>query len=304
MADHATVAPRPAVRPGWMLLLAIGAISTSAPMVKLATAPAAITATYRLLFAVALMTPVVLWFNRGELRRVHARDWLACVAAGVFLAFHFVTWFASLEFTSVASSVTLVTLQPVFAFVGGYLLFHERPGWRVLAGAALSIAGGIIIGWGDFETGWRALLGDGLALTGAALATGYFLFGHSVRRRLSLNAYTYVVYGSATLTLLLFDGTRGYSLTHYPGSDWLLFLLMALLPTLAGHSVLNWCVRWVSVSVIAMTMLCEPIGASALAYWLFGQTVRPSQYLGGAVLLVGMYVFMRYQSAPELDAVG
>lgn len=128
-----------------------------------------------------------------------------------------------------------------------------------------------------------------IATPGAGLATGYFLFGRSVRRRLSVNAYTCLVYDAGvTASLLVFDACRGYSMMDYSREGWVLFSLMAIFPGLLGHSVLNWSVRWASVSGIAMALLCEPIGASILTYFMFDQVPRLTQYLGGAAVLLGI----------------
>ncbi|RDD62872.1 DMT family transporter [Ferruginivarius sediminum] len=288
----------PPVTPYAGVAVAVAAISSSAILVRLASSPAAVTATYRLLFTVALMAPFILLFHRRELRQVQARDWLFCFVSGLFLAFHFVSWFESLDLTTVASSTVLATLQPLFAFAGAFLVFGERLALRAIGGGLLAIAGSMVIGWGDLQISGDAFLGDALALLAALLAVGYFMFGQSVRQRLSLMVYTFIVYGMATAVLLIYDVANGYALTAYPTTDWFYFLLMAIGPTLLGHSMLNWSVKWLGVSVISMAVLLEPIGASVLAYIILDEAPHLTQYIGGAIILLGIFVFLYYGRPP------
>ncbi|MCA0988858.1 DMT family transporter [Guptibacillus algicola] len=275
------------------IAIAVIFISTSAVMVKLTSAPASVIAMYRLIFATCLMLPLVILRYRGELKSISKRDWGFGSLAGVSLAFHFILWFESLNYTSVASSVVLVTLQPLFAFIGTYLFFKEKLSWPAIIGGITAIAGSIVISWGDFRLSGIALLGDMLALTACAMITGYLLFGQNVRKRLNLIPYTFIVYGIAALTLILYNLILTYPFTGYPGSDWMIFVFLAVFPTLLGHSLLNWSVKWVSVNVIAMSILFEPIGASILAYFLLGETLHLMQWIGGGIILTGLFLFTR-----------
>jgi drug/metabolite transporter (DMT)-like permease len=296
MKDNSSI-----VNPYTALLVAVISISTSAILVKLSTAPAAIIATYRLLFTVLLMTPFMVTKYRRTFRLVGKRDWLLCSLAGVFLAFHFILWFESLNLTSVASSVALVTLQPIFAFIGTYLFFKEKLNWKAVLGGLIAITGSMVISWGDFRLSGMALIGDLFALLAAIMATGYLLFGQNVRKRLSLMSYTYLVYGFSVITLLVYDFALGYSFAPYPKSDWILFLLMALFPTLLGHSIFNWAVKWISVSVISMSILGEPIGAAILAYLFLGEALYPTQWIGGSIIMLGIFIFLKKKRKARLQ---
>ncbi|HET7615401.1 MAG TPA: DMT family transporter, partial [Bacillales bacterium] len=147
----------PPIHPYLALLIGVAAVSTSAIFVKLSSAPASVIATYRLAFTVLLMTPFMLLKYRGEFKKVRGKDWWICTAAGIFLAFHFIFWFGSLDYTTVASSVVLVALQPIFAFIGTYLFYGERMTAKSLTGGLLAIAGSVVISWGDFASSGIAL---------------------------------------------------------------------------------------------------------------------------------------------------
>lgn len=292
-AFESPTSSRQVIKPYLGLLLGVVSISTSAIFVKLSGAPAAIVALYRLLFTVILMTPWIVMRNRQELRSLRVKDWLLAVVSGIFLAFHFIFWFTSLTFTSIASSVVLVSMQPLFAFVGAYFLFKERTKLWSLLGAGIAMAGSVIIGWGDFRIAGMALFGDMLALLGAIMVTGYWLIGQHMRKNVSLMVYTYVVYGISSVTLFVLNVISGVSFTDYAAKDWWIFLALAVVPTLLGHTVLNWSLKWVSASVVSVSILGEPIGASILAFLIFGEMLTTSQWLGGALILCGVYLFIK-----------
>ncbi len=283
-------------------MIAILFISTSAVIVKLASAPASVIAMYRLAFAILIMLPLVLRNYRDSFRQIKKSDWGFGSLAGISLAFHFILWFESLNYTSVASSVVLVTLQPLFAFIGTYLFFKEKLTLLAIAGGVTAVAGSIVISWGDFRISGMALWGDLLALTACAMVTGYLLFGQNIRKRLDLIPYTFIVYGIAALTLILYNILLRYPFFSYPSSDWGYFLLLAIFPTLLGHSLLNWAVKWVSVNVISMSILFEPIGASILAYFILGEKLHTMQWIGGGIIITGLYLFIRsytYKRKPK-----
>ncbi len=138
------------ITPYIAITIGVLAVSTSAIFVRLADAPSSIVALYRLLFASLLMVPLVLLKYRHELVKVSSRDLLLSTASGVFLALHFILWFESLNHTSVASSVVLVTTQPIWAFLGGYLFFKERFTSGAVISLFIALVGSVIISWGGF----------------------------------------------------------------------------------------------------------------------------------------------------------
>ncbi|GAA0431574.1 DMT family transporter [Lentibacillus halophilus] len=283
----------PPFNPYIAVVTGVIAVSSSAVLVKLADqAPAAIIANYRLLLAVILMIPVILLKYRHEFSSIIKKDWILSALAGIFLAFHFIVWFESLNYTSVASSVVLVTLQPIFAFLGTYLCFQERFSYGAIISMIIAIIGSFIISWGDFQISLSALLGDMLALLGAVLVTGYFLMGQGARKRLSLMTYTFIVYGISSVTLILYNLIGQNAFFGYPADHWLVFLGLAVFPTFLGHTLFNWALKWLSTATISMGIVFEPVGASILAYVILGETVTPSQLLGGTIVLFGLFLFI------------
>lgn len=280
------------INPYIPIMIGVISVSLSAIFVKLATADAGVIAFYRMLFSVLLMLPVFLLKDRHELKTLSNKDWLFSSIAGVFLAFHFILWFESLNYTSVASSTVLVTMQPLFAFIGTYLFFKEKITLQTLMAGLIAIIGSCFIGWGDFQVSGDALYGDGLALIACALITGYLLFGQDVRKRVSLMTYTMIVYSASAVTLFFYILITGESFGPYTANTWFWFLLLAIVPNLLGHTLFNWAVAHVSTNVISIAILFEPVGAAILAYFIFSEAISLMQAFGAIIILLGITLFI------------
>ncbi|MFD1863436.1 DMT family transporter [Planococcus chinensis] len=283
---------KPAIHPFIPIVIGVFSVALSAIFVKMTTADSGVTAFYRMLFSILIMSPVFFMKYTQEIKVLSRRDWVFTSIAGIFLAFHFILWFESLNYTSVASSTVLVTLQPLFAFAGTYFFFKERLSAKTLISGAIAVLGSVLIGYGDFKISGMALYGDILALIACALITAYLLFGQDVRKRISLVTYTFVVYGVSTITLFFYILFKGESFGPYPASEWMWFLLLAIIPNLLGHTLFNWSLKWVSTNVISIAILFEPVGAAILAYYILGEMLTASQIIGGSVVLAGIIFFV------------
>jgi len=285
----------PSFNPYWAVILAVAAASFSSIFTKLATAPPLVIAFYRLLFTVVLIAPFSL-NQRGirELAGINGRHLLLALMSGLFLALHFAVWITSLNYTSISSSTLLVTMQPLFVIIGGVLFLREKVNKAALAGAGLSLAGSILVGINDFQVGGKALYGDLLAFSGAIFVAVYFLIGRRLRMELSLFTYVFLVYGCSMVILLIFVLFPGIDLYPYPTRDWLCFAALALIPTILGHTVLNWALRYVRAADVSVSILGEPVGATILAYFIFQQQPGILQVAGGIITLAGLYVFIKF----------
>lgn len=283
---------KPAVHPYIPIIIGVVSVALSAIFVKMTSADSGVTAFYRMLFSVLIMSPLFLMKYTHEIKKLTRRDWVFTAIAGVFLAFHFILWFESLNYTSVASSTVLVTMQPLFAFAGTYFFFKERLSLKTLVSGGIAILGSVLIGYGDFKISGDALFGDILAIIACALITAYLLFGQDVRKRLSLVTYTFVVYSVSTITLFFYIIFKGESFGPYPATEWMWFLLLAIIPNLLGHTLFNWALKWVSTNVISIAILFEPVGAAVLAYFILGELLTASQIIGGSVVLAGIILFI------------
>lgn len=273
-------------------------VSTAALLIRLAidagAAPLAVAAG-RLTLAAAVVVPLALARRGSELAGLRRADWGVAAIAGVFLAAHFATWIASLQATSVASSVALVTTNPIWVGLLSWWLLGEPPTRRTAAGIAMAVLGsGLIIG-SDWQAapgsaGRDPLLGNTLALAGAIAISGYFLVGRGLNRRLTLLAYVAIVYGAAALAMNAIAAAGGQGLWTIPPAAWLPIAALAIGPQLLGHTILNASLRQVSATFVALAILGEPVGAAVLAWAFLGETVTGLQFAGFVTLLAGIAV--------------
>lgn len=285
-----------------LLVLGVAAVSTSAPLIRLADAPPLAVAFYRNLFAAALLLPLAVARHRDELRALGRRRAGALLLAGGFLAVHFAAWIPSVTLTTVAASTVLVTSQPVWAAAGSRLLFGERIPRSAVLGIAVALAGAVLISGADFAVSGRAFAGDLLALLGAVTAAGYLLTGRRLRQGLSLAAYTGVVYTVCAALLFLAMLATRTPLSGFEPKVWLLFALMALGPQILGHTVFNYLLRDLDATVVAVAIMGEPVGASLLALALFGEVPPASAVAGGLLVLAGIYVAVTAQARRPVEA--
>ena len=277
------------------LALSVIALSTSAILVRYSTAPSVIKAFYRVVITVGVLAPWALTRYRGDFGRLRARDAFLAGVTGVALAVHFAAWFESLEWTSVAASVTLVQSQPLFVAVGAWALLDERITRRRAVGILVAVSGMVAMSLGELGSGvalagGRPLYGNALAVIAAVAFAGYALAGRSIRQRVSLVPYVTVVYVVCAVTLLGLVVRQGHPLTGYPPREWALFAAMALGPGLAGHTVINWVLAHVDSSVVSVSLLGEPLGSTLLALVLLGEVPTLATVVGGSVVLLGIAV--------------
>jgi len=289
----------PAWKIGSILLVGILAVSTAAPLIRLAIAAAdqrglgfsLVLAGARLALASLFLLPT--W---GQVRQqaLPITGVKFAIAAGVALACHFAAWITSLSYTSITASTALVTTNPIWIALLAWLWHGERPKAQTLIGMAIALSGGLILGLGQSTTSATSsqpLLGNSLALFGAWMVSGYLLLGREAQRQgVGLGAYTTIAYTVAAIVLVPLPWLVGASYQGLPLSVYGYITLTALLPQLIGHTSFNWAVRWVSPTLVTLLILFEPALASLMGYLLFGEIPGPTVGLGASILLLGVAI--------------
>jgi drug/metabolite transporter (DMT)-like permease len=282
-----------ALRLALLMAVAIAAVSWGSILTRLAAAPALAVAAYRVLWGTALFAPFALLGPVRELAPLRGRERAQLLLSGTALALHFALWIASLDYTSVSSSVVLVDTTPFFVGLAGRWLLGAPPRPAFWLGLTLALGGCLVIFHDDLRLQPAAMHGNLLALGGALAMAVYFLVGASARRRLSLVAYVWPVYAVAAAVLVLACLLLGAPLSGFPASSHLYLFLLGLVPQCIGHTTYNWSLRWLPPSLVALVSLAEPIGASLLAYWVLGESLTWEKGVGGAVILAGIWVATR-----------
>jgi drug/metabolite transporter (DMT)-like permease len=287
-----------------LLVVAVVAVSFSAPLVREAAAPALVVALYRNLLSSIVLVPVSFIRHRDEVHRLRSssRERRLSVLAGVTLAVHFATWVPSLSFTSVASSVALVATQPIWAAVIARARGQHVPklAWW---GIGIAFAGTLVLSGVDLSLSGRALFGDTLALLGGIFAAAYVTIGSEARRTLSTTVYTAVCYSVAAILLLVACLLGGKALFDYDAKTWWIFVAITIGPQFLGHSVVNLVLRTTSATVVSVAILFEIVGASVIAWWWFGETPPAGAYPAAILIAAGivLVVLSGREPAAPLD---
>ncbi|MFQ6052924.1 MAG: DMT family transporter [Candidatus Bathyarchaeia archaeon] len=287
---------KPRVPPPVALLVSIVAVSTASILIRMSGAGPVAVAAYRLIFATLLLLPFVLRGGGPSRRRgIGGRGGLTLMAVGVVLAVHFASWISSLSFTSVASSVIFVHVDPIFVALVSHFVFKERISRRTVVGIVVAFVGVAIIALGDLGLGESNLYGDLLALVGALMLGIYILSGRRIRQSLDLVTYVTPVYATSAAVLTAGCLLTGTPLAPYPVQEYLIFLAIAVVPMIFGHTVYNWALRYVEAPVVSISLLGEPVGATLLALLILKETPGLVTLFGGFVTLLGIYLSVNIQ---------
>lgn len=297
MNSSEMTATRPAAGRWATLAMGIVAVSLGSILTRLAEAPPLAVGFWRMALATLLLTPWALPRLREEAPALGRREWVSLVLAGVSLAVHFGAWITSLELTTVASSVILVTTNPIFVGLASHYLLGEHVGRRQALAIGIAMLGSVVIGYGDLAVSGVALWGDALALLGALAMSSYMLLGRAVRKKLSTLAYVWPCYGIAAGILLALCLITGQPLTRYAPRTALMLALLALIPQIMGHSTINWALAHLSAISVTLAILGEPIGATIMAFFILGETPPLTALIGGPIIMAGIYLASRDEIA-------
>lgn len=279
-----------------VLIVAVLATTYAGPIVRFAAAPAVAIAFWRLTLVLPVTGILALKNGRGEKGGTSPlSDFVLMTISGLLLALHFWSWIASLRFTTVASSVVLVSLKPVFAWAIAAVWLRERPPRTEVWGIALAVIGASLIGLGDARLSVGALGGDALALLGALTGAGYYVIGRRVRQTVGIWRYVTAVYAVAAAVLAGVALARGARLTGFPTTDWAVFGAMAAGPMLVGHTGMNYALRHFRATTVNVAALGEPVGASVIAWVVpaIHEVPAVTTLFGGLLVLLGITLSLR-----------
>jgi drug/metabolite transporter (DMT)-like permease len=279
-----------------VLFIGVAAVSSAAVLIREADAPALVIAAYRLGLAALPMGALTLATGR---RRTSRNDlWMWPLLAGAFLALHFGFWIASLQQTSVITSVVLVTTNPLFVGLASPLVLRERVSAATWAGIAIATVGAGLMAAEDLGEGLGTLAGDLYALLGAVFGACYLMIGRRARPQMSWSGYVGVVYFVAAVLLVASVVVTREPFTGYSTKTFLMMGLLALVPQLVGHSAINWSLAYVPAALVAVAILGEAVGATILAAIVLQETPSALEIAGALLVLTAVYVALRPGRVP------
>jgi drug/metabolite transporter (DMT)-like permease len=283
----------------WLLLLAVAAVGPAAVFIRLANAPPITVAAGRMLVASTAIGVIVLLRRGRDLAGIDRAAWARSVLAGLFLAVHFATWITSLDYTSVANSVIIVTTQPIWAALLGIWFLRERVPVATFGAIALAFAGVTVISGGNPAAGGR--LGDLLALIGAITAASYLVVGRRVRRRVATLGYVLIAYSTAAVALLIWGLIIKTRFSGLPTWTWFWIAAAALGPSVIGHTLYNRALGEFSAHAVATTILGgETLLATVLAMIVLAEYPGPWAFVGAIPIAIGVFWILRLERGQVL----
>ena len=278
------------------LVIGVAGVSVAAILIRLADSPSLTVAAYRMGIAALVVAAIAFARYPHQIRLVRRADLPWLLAGGTFLALHFAAFITSLELTSVANSVLLVTTTPVFVAVASRWGFRDRLSRATVAAVIMSMAGGVVLAAGDWSVERSQITGDVLAVLGAVTSAGYFLVGRRVRASLPVAPYITVVYATAAVLLLGAALATHSPLTGLPATAYFWMAMLAIVSQVVGHSALNWSLGHLTATTVSLAIRAEPVIATLLAIPVLGETPPWTAGLGGLLVLAGVYLAVRAES--------
>ena len=266
------------------LIVAILAVSFASIFIRWSDSDPLVIAGYRMLFAALILTPFA-FQERRVAEPLERRTIMTVVITGVVLAVHFFAFISSLRYTSVASSTLLVNCHPLIVGAASVFLLRESSR-RTIVGVTIGFAGVAVIALSGIGSGQA--IGDSLALLGGVMAAIYILAGRLIRRSLGIFTYAFLVYITAAAVLLTTALLNGVPLWPYPVDEILIFLALAVVCTIFGHTIYNWSLRYLSAPVISTSLLGEPIIASMLAFIILSEVPGWTVIMAAPLVLLGV----------------
>ncbi|MEA3422293.1 MAG: EamA family transporter [Bacillota bacterium] len=277
----------------YLIALGVFSISLSPIITKTASSSSITIASNRMLYTVVLLTPFTIKSIIGEIKTLNPRIILLNILSGLFLAIHFWSWIDSLQYTSVANSTILVNLHPVFILLIARVFLKEKIDSISIISTLIALCGSMLIIYNSLFNLSINPRGDIMAIVGAMTVSVYLTIGASIRKDISTKSYTYITYSIAFITLFIISLFIKTNVFNYPLSDALVFLGLAVIPTLLGHSLFNMSLKYIKPHIVSMAILGEPILATIWAYLLFQESISIFQLIGGFMIITALLVKLK-----------
>ena len=279
------------------LFIGMLAISTSAILIRLSDSDPLVIGSYRQTFATLLFIPFLIRDKGQEIRALPQQRIVEMAITGVLLGGHFGFFISSVKATSIAASVLLGTCHIVYVAIIGWLFLGERLNVKAIKGTILALLGIVILFWGDLVQDTGNFRGNILDFISGIQAGLYYLSGRKLRKEISLPLYALVVYFFSALTMWSVVLIQDLDYRNLPMDEIQLFILMALIPTLLGHTMQNWALGFLPAYVVSISLLSEPVGSGILGWIIFSEMPSLGVFIGGLVVLIGVYVVTTAEKA-------
>lgn len=278
------------------IVLGMGVITIgfSAIFVRQAAAPGTITAFYRVAIALLVMTvPFLLHLRRTQGTRLSPQGILMAILGGVFFALDLSLWSTGVVMSGATTPTLMANTAPLWVGLGAMLFFREYQTTKFWMGLVLALAGATIVMGEDLSHSINFGVGTFLGLLAAIFYGAYHLVSQRGRSNLSTIAYFWITTLCSTITLLMLNIFLRQPFTGYSTSTYLNFLLLGVIVQAFGWIMINYVQGHLPASIVAPTLLGQPVVTALFAWLLLGETLTSWHFVGGVLVLVGVYIVHR-----------
>jgi drug/metabolite transporter (DMT)-like permease len=277
------------------------ALGFSALLVRWADAPGPVTGFYRMAVATVILVP---WAaaRHGDPRRWSRSGLRLAFLGGASLAADLALWNTAVLYTSAANATLLANTAPLWVAVGAAVFFRERLGPRFWIGLVLTLTGAAAVLGADFLRSFTFGVGDLLAIGAGVFYAGYYLATQVGRRHLGSLPYVTAAGTISALVLVVMVLVLRLPLTGYPLPTWIAFAALGLIPQVLGYLTVGYALGHLPASLVAPTMVGQPLMTALLAIPLLGEPLSPVQWIGGAAVLGGIVLVHRSRRGPATEA--
>jgi drug/metabolite transporter (DMT)-like permease len=284
-----------------LLFIGVFASSTAVIMIRLSHTHPAVLGALRLLLAAALLAPLY-WNARRKHQAVYTREHRArTLLPAALLAVHFISWGYGSRLTPVASASLIANLVPIALPFFLHYLVGERINRTEVIGTALALSGVVALTAPGLRAGSAGFWGNVICFGSMIAAAGYVALGRRNRDFPSLWLYVVPVYLQAGLICLVVSlpWLGGFDISS--GREWLLMLGLAVLPTILGHSMINYGVRHLRGQVVSLCNVTQFVFAGILGYLIFHEQPSPLFYAASTLVVAGIALVV-FSSPTQLPA--
>ena len=267
--------------------------STSLVIRYVTVVPALTLAFWRMLSASGMLWGYSLASSCGSLSPINKK---LTVFSGVFLGLHFAFFFLGVRHTSIANATLLGNTGPFFTTI--FALFSgERISKMTYLGLGLALLGVLIVQGSGINLGGEKIWGNSISLLSGFCVGLSYIFSSKIREETGTVVYGRSLFLVAAVTIGIIAFFMGDSLFEFQKEHivWLIFL--GLVPSILGHNMLNYAIKYLTPTTVASVPLGEPVIATMLGYVIFSERVPFETVLGGPIILCGIYIILKSHSA-------
>jgi|TARA_B110000196_G_C21146864_1_gene667134 drug/metabolite transporter (DMT)-like permease len=282
-----------------LLFIGLLSISTSPIVAKSLASSGTIIAFWRMLLASFFLWSYSLLYFKN-LKGLSYSNKIRTSLAGILLGIHFIFFFEAIKITTIANATFLGTLAPFFTLIIELVLFKRHYKKIVYIGLLISLIGTLFVLTNNFDLSSRFTIGNIYAILCSLAISISFLIAEKVRDTEGTIEYTRMLYGIAALTIFIIGSFYTQTFIIIEKTEVVGFVFLALIPTILGHNIFYYCLKFTTPTIVGTIPLGEPIIASIIAFFLFNELISLNTAIGGALCMYGIFLILKNRSIPDV----